>query len=93
MIQRSMLGVLEPEEEQELQHIGRQRDVRNKGIAIQIPALNTTLVEAHQELAKTTREAKEIAEVCKRTTTTLEHMHAEWSTTKKSNEELTIQLE
>ena len=50
MIQKAMPGDLEPEEERELQRIGRQREAKNKGTAIQMPSLNTALVEAHQEL-------------------------------------------
>ena len=42
-----MLGALDPEEEQELQRIGGQRDVRKRGMTIQMPPLNTTLVEVH----------------------------------------------
>ena len=37
------------------------------------------MVEVHQELAKTTREAKEIVEVYKRTIKVSEQMHKEWS--------------
>ena len=74
-----MLAALEPEEERELQQIGRQSDVRNRGMAIQMPPLNTYLVEVHHELAKINREAKEIAEVCKRTTKESDQMHKEWS--------------
>ena len=54
MIQRAMIGALEPEEESESQKIGWQCDAKNKGMTIQMPPQNTTLVEAHQELAKTT---------------------------------------
>ena len=54
MIQQAILNALEPEEERELQWIGQQRDAKNKGTMIQLPPLNTALVEGHQELAKTT---------------------------------------
>ena len=54
-----MLGALELKEERELQRIDRQPNIRNKGMTIQMPPLNTTFIEAHQELAKTIREAKE----------------------------------
>ena len=47
-----------------------------------------TLVEVHKELAKTTREAKEIAEVCKRTTKASDQMDKEWSLVKKTNQVL-----
>ena len=43
MIQNAMLGDLEPEEERELQRIGRQREAKKK----EMSSLNTTLVESH----------------------------------------------
>ena len=88
MIQKAMLGDLELEEERELQRIGWQRDVKNRGTTIQIPPLNTSLVEVHQELARTTRAAKDMVEVCKKAIKASNLMHIEWSTTKKNNEEL-----
>ena len=44
-------------------------------------------------MAKTTPEAKDIVEVCKRTITTLEHMHTEWLVAKKDNKELTTHIQ
>ena len=67
-------------------------DVRNKGLAIQMPALNITLVEVHDELAKTTRAAKE-----NHRSLQADHkggptnMDTEWSAAKKTNEELLTQ--
>ena len=43
MIQCTLLGEIEPEDEHELNRIRRHKDVRNKGMAIQIPPLQTTL--------------------------------------------------
>ena len=57
MIQKALMGELKPKDEWELQQIGRQKDVRNKRMAIQLPPLHTALIEVHQELAKVTQEA------------------------------------
>ena len=93
MIEKAMLGALELEDEWELQRIGWQRDARNKGMAIQPSPLHTALIETHLELAKITQEAKDIVVVCKRAEKALEQMQREWSTTKKTNEELTSGLQ
>ena len=82
-----MIGALEQEDEWEL-----QRKARNKGMAIQLSPLHTALIEVHQELAKVTQEAQDIAEVCKRATKASDQMHKEWSATKKTNEELSTRL-
>ena len=58
-----------------------------------MPPLNISMVEVHQELAKTTHVAKEIAEVSKRTTKAPDLMYTEWSTTQKTNEELSARLQ
>ena len=62
-------------------------------MAIQMPPLHTTLVELHQQLAKITREAKEIVIVYKRTPKVSEQMHTEWSAVKQTNKELTARLQ
>ena len=48
MIQKSLIGVVEPEEQQEIDRIGRRRNAKNRGEAIQMPPLNTTLVEVQR---------------------------------------------
>ena len=61
-------------------------------MAFQLPPLQTALIKVHQESTKVTQEAKDMAEVCKRTTKASEQMHKEWSATKKTNEELSTRL-
>ena len=87
MIQKALLGPLTPEEEVH-QRLEQQQRSKMKGMTIQMPPLNTALVEVHKELAKVTRETKEIAEVCKRTTKASDQMHQEWSAIKNTNEEV-----
>ena len=60
MIQKAMLGIIEPEEERELQRIDRQLDARNKGQAIQMPPLPMALVELYREFARTNRAMKDM---------------------------------
>ena len=63
----------------------KQRDT------IQIPHLHTTLVEVHQELAKTSQATKDMADI--QTTKASELMKKEWLTATQSNTELTIRLQ
>ena len=51
MIRKAMIGAVEAEEQLEVNRIGRQRNVKFRGEAIQMPPLNTTLVEVHREYA------------------------------------------
>ena len=55
MIQKAMISAIEPEEQPELDRIGRQRIAKYRGEAIQMPSLNTTLVEVHREYARTNK--------------------------------------
>ena len=93
MIQKALMGELKPKDEWELQQIGRQKDVRNKRMAIQLPPLHIALIEVRQELAKVTQESKDTIEVCKRAKKVSGQMHKEWSATKKANEELLTRLQ
>ena len=92
MIQKAILGSLESEDERELQRIGRQRDARNKGMAIQLPPLHSTLIEVHKESTKVMQEAKDIAEVGKRMRKDPDQMYKEWVATTKGDEELSVRL-
>ena len=62
-------------------------------MAIRMPPMHTTLVEVHQELAKTFLQAKEIAEVCKHTTKVSKYMHKGCSAASQANEEFTTRLQ
>ena len=49
MILKALLGTLTPEEEEAHQQLEQQQRVKKKGMSIQMPPLNTALVEVHQE--------------------------------------------
>ena len=49
------------EEEGPLARVGRKRNVGVRRIGIELPPLNTALVEVHRELAKVTLGAKDMA--------------------------------
>ena len=52
MIQKTLRGVVEPQDQQEIDRIGRQRNAKNKGEAIQMPPLHEALVEVHNRQGK-----------------------------------------
>ena len=76
MIQKSLCGAVEPNEQAEVDRIGRQRNAKNKGEAIQIPPLHEALVEVHREYEKASRAAKDMAELYKRATTPADVLNA-----------------
>ena len=76
MIQKSLCGAVEPNEQAEVDRIGRQRNAKNKGEAIQMPPLHEALVEVHREYEKASRAAKDMAELYKRATTTTDVLNA-----------------
>ena len=51
MIQGALAGTAEREDEHALDKIGRMRNADKGRIGIELPPLNTTLVEVHRELA------------------------------------------
>ena len=61
MIQRALIGGLEPQEDQALQKIGRKKPAKSAPVLMELPDLNAALVEAYQNLDHTTRVAKEMA--------------------------------
>ena len=61
MIQRALAGELKSDEEPALQKIGRKRQNKSNRLLIKFPELNTSMVEAFQELDKTTRATKDMA--------------------------------
>ena len=66
MIQKTMPGEMTPVRRESVNELSNNIEAKKKGIAIQMPPLNTTLVEVHQELAKCTRTTKDMAPVYKR---------------------------
>ena len=61
MIQKSLNGAVEPEEQAKVDRIDRQHNAKNRGEAIQMPPLHEALVEVHREYEKAGRSARDMA--------------------------------
>ena len=61
MIQRALIRGLEPHEDRALQKISRKKQSKNAPLLMELPDLNTALIEAYRNLDRTTRAAKEMA--------------------------------
>ena len=66
MIQRALAGSVERTEECTLGKIGRLRNADEERIGIELPPLNTALVEVHRELATVRHGAKDMVTKNKR---------------------------
>ena len=75
MIQCALIGDLKPHEDRALQKIGQKKWAKNTPLLMELPDLNTTLIEAYRNLERTTRAAKEMAR-CSKTA----QKQAEWTT-------------
>ena len=93
MIQKSLRGTVEPQEQQEIDWIGRQRNVKNKGEAIRMPPLHEALVEVHKEYAKASRTAKGMADLYKKATSASDILNAQCTTTQAKNQQLSEELQ
>ena len=78
MIERALTHRAEIEDEEPLAKVGRKRNAGIRRVGIELPPLNTALVEVHRELAHTTIGAKDMA-----TKNTIV-----WKTVKRTKEEL-----
>ena len=67
MIQRALMGELEPKDDRALQKIGRKKQAKNTALLIEVPELNTALIEAYRDLDRTTGAAKDLARCIKTT--------------------------
>ena len=67
MIQRALMGELEPEEDRPLQKIGRKKQAKNIALLMELPDLNAALIETYRNLDHTTWAAKEMALHIKKT--------------------------
>ena len=76
MIQKSLIGVVKPYEQQKIDRIGRQRNAKNRGEAIQMPPLHEALVKVHKEYEKASRATRDMAEMYKQATTTTDVLNA-----------------
>ena len=61
MVQRALLGELEPKDNRALQKIGRKKQAKYAALLMEVPELNTALIEAYRDLDRTTRAAKDMA--------------------------------
>ena len=65
MIQRALMGELEPHEDRALQKIGRKKQAKSPPLLIELRNLNMALVEAYRDLDRTTHAAKQMARCSK----------------------------
>ena len=61
MIECALTQTTESEDEGALAKVGRQQNTGIRRMGIELPPLNTTLVETHRELAKVSMGAKDMA--------------------------------
>ena len=85
MIQKTLRGVVELQDQQEIDRIGRQRNAKNKGEAIQMPPLHEALVEVHKEYAKASRAAKDMVDMYNKATTAAEILNAQCTASQAKN--------
>ena len=60
MVERVLANEMESDDEPKLQKIGRKRAMKKCRTHIELPELNTRLVEVYHELARATRAAKDM---------------------------------
>ena len=92
MIQKTLRGTVDPQDQQEIDRIGRQRNAKNKGEAIQMPSLHEALVEVHKKYAKASRAAKDMADMYKKATTAGEILNAQCTASEAENQRLSGQV-
>ena len=88
MIQKSLRGVLEPQEKAEVEKIGRKRNAQNRGEAIEMPPLHEALVEIHREYEKARKAANDMAERYKNISASAEVLKRQFCNVQTENEEL-----
>ena len=86
MIQKSLCGAVEPNEQAEVDRIGQQRNAKNRGESIQIPPL-------HREYGKVSRAARDMAELYKQATTTADVLNAQYKRMQAENQYLKNKLQ
>ena len=88
MIQKSLRGVLEPQEKAEVEKIGRKRNAQSRGEAIEMPPLHEALVEIHREYEKARKAANDMAERYKNISASAEVLKRQFCNVQTENEEL-----
>ena len=53
MIQRALLGETEPKDDRALQKIGRKKQEKQAALLMEVPELNTDLIEAYRDFDRT----------------------------------------
>ena len=91
MIQKTLRGTLDPQEQQEINRIGRHRNAKNKGEAIQMPPLHEALMEVHKEYAKASRASKYMVDMYKKATTAADLLNAQCTASQAENQRLSKQ--
>ena len=61
MTQHALIGEREPKDDRALQKMRRKKQAKNTALLNEVPELNTSLIEAYQDLDRTTRAAKDLA--------------------------------
>ena len=92
MIQKTLRGTVDPQDQQEIDRIGRQRNAKSKGEVIQMPPLHEALVEVHKEYAKASRAAKDMADMYKKATAAAEILNAQCTASQPENQRLSEQV-
>ena len=65
MVQHALMGELKPQEDRVSQKIGRKKHTKSPPLLMEIPDLNTALVEAYRDLNRTSHVAKQMAQCSK----------------------------
>ena len=92
MIQKTLRGTVDPQDQQEIDRIRRQRNAKNKGEAFHMPPLHEALVEVHKEYAKASRAAKDMADMYKKATAAAEILNKQCTASQAENHRLSEQL-
>ena len=92
IIQKTLVGVVDPEAQQEVNRIGQQHNTKNKGEAIHLAPLHEALVEVHKEYECTSRVAKDMVELYKKATTASEVLNDKCTRTQAKKEELSYKF-
>ena len=84
MIQKSLVGAVDPEEQQEVDQIGCQHNAKNKGEVIQM----TPLLYKNKEYERASRVARDMDELYKKAMTTSKVLNEKFTRTQAEKEEL-----
>ena len=92
MIQKSLSGLLESEEQAEVDKIRQKWHAKSKGEAIQMPPLHEALVKVHRKYEKASRAARDMAERYKKATTAADVLNTKYNNKQEENKWLKEQL-